>query len=208
MIAPPKPPVPEPEALIPEARERQRRRRLVGTVGVAVVAAVALGVYAIATRSDASRRNDSPSSALVTAPRCRVSQLSASAYGLNGGGFGTMNGFATLTNVSDNACSLPRGRPDVRIHWQGRIVPTRETRARSNGQALLLAAHSRATIPLTWGNWCGKPSEGTVSWIRPTFRLRFADGLEIHAPGSVATPPGCLGNGESSLSVGPVRLMT
>lgn len=72
----------------------------------------------------------------------------------------------------------------------------------------VLAAHSRATIQLSWGNWCGKPSEGTTSWIRPTFLLRFADGLKVAAPGSVATPPGCTSKGaESVLAVSrPIRL--
>ncbi len=47
MIAPPKPPAPdELEALIKEARERQLRRRLLAAAGVAVAAALGLGIYA------------------------------------------------------------------------------------------------------------------------------------------------------------------
>ncbi|HEY2311876.1 MAG TPA: DUF4232 domain-containing protein [Gaiellaceae bacterium] len=50
MIAPPKPPPQEElEALIKEARERQLRRRLLGAAGVAIAAAIGLGIYAIAT---------------------------------------------------------------------------------------------------------------------------------------------------------------
>lgn len=48
MIAPPKPPAQdELEALIKEARERQLRRRLLAAAGVAVAAALGLGIYAI-----------------------------------------------------------------------------------------------------------------------------------------------------------------
>src|SRR5437763_177586 len=49
MIAPPRSPSPvEIEALIKEARERQLRRRLVAAAGIAVAAALGLGVYAVA----------------------------------------------------------------------------------------------------------------------------------------------------------------
>lgn len=170
------------------------------------MAAVALAVYA-ATIGGGADRNDSGSA--IGAPLCRGSQLSASALGMNGGAFGTMNGDATLTNVSNSRCALPSGRPRVRILWRGRIVPTREINAATGGSPLpVLAAHSRATVLLSWGNWCGKPSEGTISWVRPTFLMRFAGGLKVAAPGSVATPPGCTDKRtESVIAVGtPVRL--
>jgi hypothetical protein len=48
MIAPPKPPShDELEALIKEARARQRRRRLLGAAGIATAAAAVLGAYAL-----------------------------------------------------------------------------------------------------------------------------------------------------------------
>jgi hypothetical protein len=210
MIAPPKPPAyDELEALIKEARERQLRRRLLGAAGVAIAAAIGLGAYALATGGGTNGQSDGLPSAPVVVARCRASQLSASARGLNGGGFGTMDGPATLTNISDTACSLPNGRPRVRILWRGRIVPTRETNESSEGPPLrVLAPHSRAEILLTWSNWCGKPREGTVSRIRTTFQLRFAGGLEVNAPGWVATVPGCISpGGGSALAVSrPVRL--
>jgi hypothetical protein len=200
MIAPPKPPAQdERELLIREARERQLRRRLLGAAGVAIVAAVGLGVHALAI-GDGGRASPTGGSAGAGAPLCRASQLSASANGLNGGGFGTMDGPAILTNVGDSACSLPSGRPRVRILWRGRILPTRETSEASDGPPLrVLAAHSRATISLEWSNWCGKPSEGTVSRVRTTFLLRFGGGLRVDAPGWVATVPGCLSPGQGSV---------
>jgi hypothetical protein len=209
MIALPKPPAPdELELLIREARERQLRRRLLGAAGVAIAAALGLSAYALAFGGGGQA---SPTGSLVSAgaPLCRASQLSASANGLNGGAFGTMGGPATLRNVSDSACSLPSGRPRVGILWRGRIVPTRETDEASEGPALrVLAPHRRAAVFLTWSNWCGKPSEGTISRIRPTFLLRFGRGLRVDAPGWVAEPPGCLNpKGRSVLAVSPpVRL--
>jgi hypothetical protein len=50
MIAPPKPPSHELEALIKEARARQLRRRLLGAAGIAIAAALALSAYALSTR--------------------------------------------------------------------------------------------------------------------------------------------------------------
>src|SRR4051812_44353023 len=48
--SPPRPPAQDdPEALIPEARERQRRRRLLALATVAVAVALGLGIYGAAT---------------------------------------------------------------------------------------------------------------------------------------------------------------
>ena len=81
MIAPPKPPPHDDlEALIKEARERQLRRRLLGAAGVAIVAALGLGVYAIAiagTQPATNIAHDEEDPAGV--PLCRSGQLSASA---------------------------------------------------------------------------------------------------------------------------------
>jgi hypothetical protein len=200
MIAPPRPPShDELEALIEEARARQVRRRLLAAAGVAAAAAIGLGVHAFLTDGAAGRTTGGSPNAGVGAPLCRSSQLSASADGLNGEAFGTMGGAATLTNVSASVCSLPKGRPDIHILWQGRILPVREaTEAADDPVPHPLAPHSKAFIQLLWSNWCGKP----VEEIRPIFKLRFADGLRVDAPGWVARTPICMSPpGPSVLSV-------
>jgi uncharacterized protein DUF4232 len=192
MIAPPRPPSrDELEALIKEARERQMRRRLLGSAGVAIVAALGLSIYALVAGGSTTRTTDgSPRGT----PQCGSSQLSATAE-LNGAAFGTMEGGAILTNTGGTACSLPSGRPRVHIVWHGRILPARETTEPAAGEpppVRMLGPNSKAVIPMNWANWCGKPRQGAVSGFRPTFELRFADGLKIDAPGSVATPPLCI----------------
>jgi hypothetical protein len=189
MIAPPKPPAhDEPELLIKEARERQLRRRLLGAAGVAVVAALGLAVYAVTSDGGDQVVSGSPVGA---PPLCHSSDLSTTA-GLNGA-TGTMLGPVTLTNIGGSACSLPTGRPRVRIVWQGRVLPARETGGKNFAPAPpvhILAPHARAAIFIDWSNWCGKPGTGTV--IRPTFQLRWADGLGVNAVDSPAlTPPRC-----------------
>jgi hypothetical protein len=52
----------------------------------------------------------------------------------------------------------------------------------------VLAPGSKAAIFMAWSEWCGKPSAGT---IRPTFQLRWADGLGVDARNHALTPPRC-----------------
>ena len=187
MIAPPKPPShDELEALTKEARARQLRRRLLGAAPVAIAAAIALATHAVVGgRIHTSTTNGYP----VGAPLCRTEQLVARG-GLNGA-VGTMLGPVTITNTSSTACSLPAGRPGVHILWHDRVLPARETDLSDPpGRAVrLLGPHSTAAITMAWSNWCGKPSEGTV--IRPTFQLRWADGLGVDASNVALTPPRC-----------------
>src|SRR5262249_22750368 len=169
MIAPPGPPShDEHEALIKEARARQLRRRLLGAAGVAIAAAIGLGIYALAIGNRAQSGNP-PGLPRGAPPRCGSSQLAA-VGGLNGA-TGTMRGQVTLKNVSGIGCALPRGRPRVIILWRGRVLPARETSLSGSGasRVRVLAPNATAAITIDWSNWCGKPSEGTV--IRPIFRL-------------------------------------
>ena len=84
MIAPPKPPAhDELEALIKEARQRQLRRRLLGAAGVAVAAAIALGIYAF-TIGGAQPKHAELRRSPSGVPLCRSSQISVSIPGLSG----------------------------------------------------------------------------------------------------------------------------
>ncbi len=83
MIAPPKPPAhDELEALMKEARQRQLRRRLLGAAGVAVAAAIALGIYALAI-GDSNRSTGAAPIGPGGVPLCRSSQISVSIPGLS-----------------------------------------------------------------------------------------------------------------------------
>ena len=200
MIAPPKPPAQdELELLIKEARERQLRRRLVGAAGVAIVAAVGLGVYALAV-GDGDHASPTGRSAGAGAPLCRSSQLSSTA-GLNGEAFGTMGGTVVLTNRSAVACSFPTGRPHVAILWRGRVLPTREAAQPTSGRTIpVLGPHSGAAIDMDWSNGCGRVERGPLA--DPIFRLSWPSRLMVDVPNGVAVRPRCNAGRISMISVG------
>ena len=204
MIAPPRPPAhDELEALIKEARARQLRRRLLGSVGVAVAAAVVLGVYALVTGGSAGRTTAGSANASGGAPPCRASQLSSTA-GLNGAAFGTMMGTVILTNTGAGACSFPTGRPHVTVLWQGRVLPVREAgMGRPSGRPVpVLAPHSGVAIDMGWSHWCGRKLAGGTS-SDPTFRLSWPGPLVVDVPNGVSVVPDCLGRrGPSWIAVG------
>jgi Protein of unknown function (DUF4232) len=191
MVAPPKPPdFDELELLITEARERPLRRRLLGAAAFTIAAALGLSIYILVIGKVSDGAERPVNGGRVGAPLCRASQLSATA-GLNGA-VGGMVGPVTLTNTSGNACSLPTGRPRVHIVWHGRTLAAREKGGMDISGATparLLVPNSSAAIYLDWSDWCGRPSEGTI--IRPTFELRWADGLGVDAPNQPMTPPRC-----------------
>jgi hypothetical protein len=188
MIAPPRRPShDELEALIKEARARQLRRRLLGAAGVAIAAALGLSAYAL-TVGGGGHTKPTGGTANAGLPLCRASQLSATA-GLSGA-VGTMDGEATLTNMSGTTCSLPITPPRVTIFLHGVQMPARQKRMSGERSALvhILAPGAKAVVHMDWFDWCGKPSEGTL--IRPTLRLRF-DELQIAARAHVMTLPRC-----------------
>jgi hypothetical protein len=202
MIAPPRRPShDELEALIKEARERQLRRRLLGAAGVAIVSAIALGVYAFVTGGRTDHGNSGSPTPLLSAPLCRASQLSSTA-GLNGA-VGTIAGTVILTNTSAGACSFPTGRPEVSVLWHGHVLPTRELGIRGpSGRPIpALGPHSGAAIDMDWANWCGRLGHRTL--VDPTFKLSWAGRLTIDVPNGLALPPPrCNGGGTSVISVG------
>jgi hypothetical protein len=192
MIAPPKPPTHDAlEALIKEARARQLRRRLLGTAGIAVIAAVGLSVYALTAGWDAVRVTSRPSRPASVA-LCVSSHLSMRISGQ--ASTQMVIGGAVLTNTSGSTCSLPPGRPFVRIKSQGRPMRVGEPGPgsfASGTSAHMLAPGAKAFVAMRWGNWCGPRASG-----RPIFELRFEQGLMVAAPGFF--PPRCIDRAASS----------
>ncbi|HEU5243748.1 MAG TPA: hypothetical protein VFU33_05045 [Gaiellaceae bacterium] len=201
MIAPPRPGShDELEALIKEARARQLRRRLLGAAGVAIAAAIGLGVYAFVTGRRTDHPNDGSPTARLAAPLCRASQLSSTA-GLNGAA-GTIDGTVILTNTTAGACSFPTGRPHVNVLWRGHVLPTRESgEVPPSGRSVpVLGPHRGVAIDMDWANWCGRLDRRPA--IAPTFRLSWAGRLVVYVPNGVAAQPRCNGGGTSVISVG------
>jgi len=178
MIAPPKPPPDELEALIKEARARQLRRRLLGAAGVAIVAAGGLSLYALVGGGGPSALTQPPANAgRVTGPRCRAPQLSAS-VGFQGA-TQTLVGGATVTNVSGRSCSLPTTWPRVRIRSNGKRLPVverrpAESRRFSEKPARVLAPGAVAVLEMQWADWCGRrslPNERFVIHLGPELTI-------------------------------------
>jgi hypothetical protein len=178
MIAPPKPPShDDTEALIEEARARQLRRRLLGAAGIAVAAAIALGLYALTAGGDSSRSTAPAPIGPAGVPLCRSSQLSRSI----GDPIGPQPGptlWVVLTNTSRTACSLPVGTPKAWVTWQGKLLPTHERHLLGIRPAewyplrpiSILKPGTKAGVTLEWRNWCAKPRSNR-DLMR--FHLRF-----------------------------------
>jgi hypothetical protein len=190
MIAPPRPPAhDELEALIKEARERQRRRRLLGAASVAIMAAIGLGIHALTVDGSGAAKvgRSSPNAA---PPLCGAAQLTTSAFWQ--GATGSMPGGALIANTSDSSCRLPGGRPAVHFRWHGRALPAKQRILRANFSkpAHVLAAHERAVVWMQWYEWCGLPGAGTTL-IRPILLLRFQGGLTLQTRAQAIDPPRC-----------------
>lgn len=185
MLAPPKPPHEEPEALIPEARERQRRRRLLVAASVASVAGLVLLVHALFAGPGAN--GTSAGSAGVSAPACRSSQLSFSAFSLGMG----MNGLETqmrLTDTGSRACALPAGLPTATVTLNGKPLPARQ-RLMAPPYDLFGRRAERILEPgrkyyyvLVFGNvGCHRDTAAYQPTGNATAALRFSDGLRLSA---------------------------
>ena len=192
MIAPPKPPpLDELEALIKEARERQLRRRLLGTAGIAIAAAVGLSVYAFVKGGGVN--NVAPARAgRASGLLCRASQLSVSA-GLQGA-TQSLAGGATITNTGGGSCSLPRLRPVVRISLDGETLRIRQRpfpyRMSHGPLAHVLVPGGQAVIFIQWWNWCGRTGAAAMT-------VRLGRGLNLPAPQRLGEPT-CIATGPSS----------
>lgn len=204
MVAPPKPPAQdELELLIKEARERQLRRRLLGAAGVAIAAALGLSIYAFVTGGGPANLAQPPvHRGPATGPPCRASQLSVSVFFQ--GATQMMIGGATLANTGHAACSLPVGRPTVRIAEHGKPLPVREEGLTGSflpttwKPARVLTPGTKAEVLMDWSrlNWdCGSAATPT-----PRFVLRFGTALELSGIASGLTLPAC-GVGHSAIGV-------
>ncbi len=207
MLAPPTSPSPDQlEALIKEARERQRRRRLAAASFTAVTAALALGVYALVGGGQLGNLAQPPADGgRATGPLCRASQLSIVADFQ--GATQSMLGGATLENTGSAPCSLPVKAPTVDIVWRGRALRIRQRAASAPAgwhRARVLAPGAKALVLLQWWNqwWCGGPTARRPSTrYGPRFVLHFRDGLVVSALGDGLISPSCPNPGASALDV-------
>jgi hypothetical protein len=178
MLAPPKPPV---DLLTKEVRERQVRRRLIDAAGVAIAVALGLSIYAFVVGGSASRTAGGSPNPPTSAPLCRSPQLAMSIGGQ--GSTQMVLGGAAITNTSGHACTLPLGRPVVRITWNGRLMRVRQPIPRpgdvqSGTPAHVLAPGAKALVSMRFASWCGFQARGL-----PAFRFVFGQGLTLSAPG-------------------------
>ena len=120
MVAPPRPPShDELAALIKEARARQLRRRLLGTTGVAIAAALGLSTYAFVTG-----RSQGPGTASGDPPQAVAAPCSAAAGwrlridGLWSEPTGQHTAPLSVTRIGGSACTLA-GYPKITLLTAG-----------------------------------------------------------------------------------------
>lgn len=159
------------DPLIAEAKQRARRRRLIAATALLAVGLAVAGVLAFgAGRSSggevpwlSTRPQLGPANPPL-APACRASQLRAKLF-LQGGGFGSLIGPLTVTNIGSAPCALV-GVPSLSLSgatskWILRRGPQQnEYDPLTPVQASLRAfapGRSAATY-LTWSGWCGRGS--------------------------------------------------
>ncbi len=184
MLAPPKPPShDELEALIKEARARQLRRRLLGSAGIAIAAALALGIYAAIGSNSASGRTVGRDNAPV-ANACRMPSLSVQILDMsNPTGLGRL--LLRVTNESPNACVLS-GFPVFRFYDRRGAIPFRYDRdglvravvLRPHKSAYTVFRKFRCDIGVT--RWA---TRGTLGLRNDPHTVGFRGGPAICKPG-------------------------
>lgn len=176
-----------------EARERQFRRRLLGTAGVAVAAAIGLGIYALTISGGSAKRSDGEAGGRAGVPLCGSSQLSSVPLGfpMASGDVGGLE----FRNIGGIACSLP-GTARVATYLQGRRLPVRQLPAdasvpnRHGPIVHVLAPGKRAYVVFSWKNWC-EPHP----YAHPTLRYSFGGGLVLS---QTSPEPACVAPGSPS----------
>jgi hypothetical protein len=184
MIAPPRPPHDDPELLIKEARARRRRRHLLTAAGVAIAAALALGIYAITGGAD--NRSATGGSPQRSVPACRASQLATTAEG--GPGEDPLQDAAAiqLADTGSQACVLPSGIPEVTFALRGKTLRTRERTMQPPYTELgIRASHvltpARKVMYILHWRYCWRPGLETRGEAA-TVTLRFGNGLRFALP--------------------------
>jgi hypothetical protein len=202
--SPPRPPAQDdPEALIPEARERQLRRRLAVAAALALCAAAALGIYSVfASSGKASAGSGRPRG--LTGSDCRTANFAAREIAISGAG--SLYRFGLQLTNRGSACRLG-GYPVLRLsdangtipflfRYLGKprlTVPQRRSIFTIIGQARCDLGGIRSTVKTTLGfpndphattftsplggpSICksGIPSEGRVVILTPFQSLRAA----------------------------------
>ena len=162
MLAPPRPPtLEETEALIREARARQRRRQLIGAGLIAVAAASALAIGAglqVNNPTNTRSRTGRPASASAL-PSCRSDQLRLTAPKGWGAAAGSLIAGFTLTNTSGSSCAVA-GWPAVqRLSRAGQPIPVTvqrwvyTQRGPAPYRVVRLRPGGAATFPVTGQDW-------------------------------------------------------
>jgi hypothetical protein len=118
--APPRPQAQDdPEALIPEARERQRRRQLVVAVAVVLSAAAALGIYSVfATSRSVPAGAERPRG--LTVSNCRMANFTVKEIPISGAG--ALYRFGVQLTNRGSSCRLD-GYPVVRFSDAKGTIP-------------------------------------------------------------------------------------
>jgi hypothetical protein len=118
--APPRPPAQDdPEALIPEARERQRRRQLVVALGVMLSAAAALGIYSVFANSRSVTAGAGGPRGLAGSD-CRIANFAVKEIPISGAG--SLYRFGLQLTNRGSACRLG-GYPVVRFSDAKGTIP-------------------------------------------------------------------------------------
>jgi hypothetical protein len=151
--APPRPPAQDdPDALIPEARERQLRRRRLAAATIAVATAIGLGIYALVSGGSHPAPGSSTAGRLATCP-LRGLALSVRTQGT------AMQSvtFLNVRNPEHLTCSI-----SAPVIFE---VTQNGQRARVAGNPLHARLHATlrgaksvySVVPndVWWGNWCG-----------------------------------------------------
>ena len=130
IAAPPRPPShDDSDALVREARARQQRRRLLVAASIAFLAALGLGLHAVAFGGEpGAKQSHSGRPSALGLPHCQAAQLRvAQAFG--GAAAGSSEVIYTFRNVAAGACVV-RGWPSVWLkNSGGRLMPVRTSHA-------------------------------------------------------------------------------